>query len=99
MAAAAAVAGYLTDVRKFLPAAESDRSIVDSTEEDEVVAKLIAAMTPRPGSKPVARISGLNFFPYTIHTCIRIYICILRQFMSTSIHTQLQCPFPGKIPY
>ena len=66
MAAAAAVAGYLTDVRKFLPAAESDRSIVDSTEEDEVVAKLIAAMTPRPGSKPVARISGLNFFSYTI---------------------------------
>ena len=95
MAAAAAVAGYLTDVRKFLPAAESDRSIVDSTEEDEVVAKLIAAMTPRPGSKPVARISGLKIF--SVHNTIHTYIFTLKQFMRP--HTQLQCPFPGKIPY
>ena len=58
MAAAAAVAGYLTDVRKFLPAAESGRPSANVTEDDDVVAKLIAAMTPRPGSRPVARITG-----------------------------------------
>eukprot|EP01036_Dinobryon_divergens_P024768 gene24768-33245_t len=58
MAAAAAVAGYLTDVRKFLPVDESGRPSAEVVEEDDVVAKLIAAMTPRPGSKPVARITG-----------------------------------------
>ena len=76
MAAAAAVAGYLTDVRKFLPVDESGRPSAEVVEEDDVVAKLIAAMTPRPGSKPVARITGwcqyILIHTY-IHTCTYIY--------------------------
>ena len=53
MAAAAAVTGHLTDVRRLLPSSEERAG---HAEQDELIAQLIAAMKPKPQVKPVARL-------------------------------------------